>query len=208
MMTLATVLFALTLLHSSAAVAITKRACFGAGCFWGTEKFFKVDFGAKMFKGSGKVTKGAVGYMGPPGSKENPTYREVCSGKTGHVEVYDFEFDGDDSTFEDLCKHFFMWHDPTSMNRQGNDRGTQYASAIFCYDQAQMDIANKVKLEVQALLGGPKGRALSYQEGKVTTEVAPATKFWAAESEHQEYLARNPGGYCNHGYRFTEWPTK
>jgi len=76
--------------------------------------------------------------MGPEGSKSNPTYREVCTGKTGHVEVYDFEFEGDEKTFEDLCKHFYMWHDPTTMNRQGNDRGTQYASAVFCYDETQV----------------------------------------------------------------------
>jgi len=145
--------------------------------------------------------------MGPEGSKSNPTYREVCTGKTGHVEVYDFEFEGDEKTFEDLCKHFYMWHDPTTMNRQGNDRGTQYASAVFCYDETQKAIAQKVKDEFQELVSAGKVGSY-YQEKTVTTAITDATTFWPAEIEHQEYLERNPGGYCNHGYRVKEWPTK
>lgn len=84
------------------------------------------------------MTAGKVGYQGPTTAKPNPTYNEVCSGRTGHVEVYDLNFEGDAKTYENLCRHFFMFHDATTLNQQGNDRGSQYASAIFCYDDAQV----------------------------------------------------------------------
>lgn len=90
------------------------RACFGAGCYWGTEKFFFKDFN-KSFPGS--IIAGAVGFMGPSTAKANPTYREVCSGQTGHVEVYDLEFTGGADVYEKLVRHFFKFHDPTTMNR-------------------------------------------------------------------------------------------
>ncbi len=119
------------------ATALTKgRACFGAGCFWGTEKFF-ADFG-KTFPNSGVIINGKVGYMGPKHARENPDYDSVCTGKTGHVEVYNFEFMGNTDTYRNLVKHFFMFHDPTTANRQGNDVGTQYASVIFCYGAEQV----------------------------------------------------------------------
>lgn len=183
---------------------IDKRACFGAGCYWGTEKFFKSDFGVKTFTGSGKVVSGKVGFMGPPTAKPNPTYREVCTGTTQQVEVYDLTFDGDEKTYEDLCKHFFMFHDPTTKDRQGNDRGTQYASAIFCYDDKQKAIATKVKNELQDLLKA--GKVNGYADKTVTTAILDATIFYPAHEEHQEYLDKNPWGYCNHGYRFKMWP--
>jgi len=193
-------------LSSVSGAAIADRACFGAGCYWGTEKFFKSDFGVKSFPGSGKVISGKVGFMGPKTAKPNPTYREVCTGTTGHVEVYDFKFSGEEKAYEDLVKHFFMFHDPTTLNRQGNDRGTQYASAIFCYDKTQMEIANKVKNELQALITA--GKIGAYQNKQVETAVVDATVFYPAEDYHQEYLDQNPGGYCNHGYRFKAWPSK
>ena len=98
-----------------------------------------------------------------------------------------------------------MFHDPTTSNQQGNDRGTQYASAIFCYDKTQMEIAQRVKNELQELV--KQGKVTGYRNKEITTTIAPATTFYPAEEEHQEYLGRNPGGYCNHFYRFKEWPT-
>jgi len=142
----------------------------------------------------------------------------VCTGSTGHVEVYDFKYSGGEKAFEDLVKHFFTFHDPTTLNRQGqvrsfqyysshnhfylkgNDRGTQYASAIFCYDKDQIEIANKVKSELQALISAGKISG-AYQNKQVETAVLDATVFYPAEDNHQEYLDQNPNGYCNHGYR-------
>ncbi len=93
---------------------------------------------AGRVEGSGRVVSGKVGFMGPPTAKKFPKYEEVCTGLTQHVEVYDLEFDGDETTYENLVKHFFMFHDPTTFNRQGFDMGTQYASAIFVYDEKQV----------------------------------------------------------------------
>lgn len=149
----------------------------------------------------------------------------MCTGATGHVEVYDFTFEGGEKAYEDLVKHFFMFHDPTTLNRQGNDRGTQYASAIFTYDEKQVrrpqhtlenqllyvipsllfglllqkEIATKVKAELQALV--KKGKIPGYQSVDVVTYITDATVFYPAHDEHQEYLEKNPLGYCNHGYR-------
>ena len=184
---------------------LSQQACFGAGCYWGTEKFFKVDFSDKLFPGTDIV--GKVGFMGTTGNeKENPTYREVCSGTTGHVEVFDFSYKGDEKTFEELVRFFFAFHDPTTLNRQGNDVGTQYASIIYYYDDKQKEIATKVKTELQAALDA--GKIKNFQDKKVATAIVPALKFYAAEAEHQAYLEKQPWGYCNHAYRFDprEWP--
>lgn len=132
--------------------------------------------------------------------QENPTYREVCSGSTGHVEVLQIKFDPAVVAYEDLLKFFFSFHDPTTLNRQGNDAGTQYASAIFVHTPEQREIAQKVKAEVQSLLD--KGGKLPYEGGKVATSIAEATTFYPAHEEHQNYLLKNPGGYCNHRIRF------
>lgn len=141
------------------------------------------------------------------------------------MEVYDFTFEGGEKAYEDLVKHFFMFHDPTTLNRQGNDRGTQYASAIFTYDEKQVrrlhqhsrnqilfviqsllfgmllqkEIASKVKAELQELV--KKGKIPGYQGADVVTYITDATVFYPAHDEHQEYLEKNPLGYCNHGYR-------
>jgi peptide-methionine (S)-S-oxide reductase len=188
-------------------MSMSGKATFGAGCYWGTEKFFKEDFGTKLVPSS-KI-KGLVGFMGTTGKeKENPSYREVCSGQTGHVEVYDFTFEGDETTYEALVKHFFAFHDPTTPNRQGNDVGTQYASVIFYYDDKQKEIAERVKAELNDAV--KSGKVKNYQQKEVSTAIVKAQKFYAAEAEHQEYLAKQPWGYCNHAYRFmpTEWPVQ
>eukprot|EP01041_Mallomonas_annulata_P005097 gene5097-10197_t len=186
-------------------MSISNQASFGAGCYWGTEKFLKIDFGKKKVPGS--ILSGAVGFMGPPTAKANPTYREVCGGNTGHVEVYDFTFKGDESTYENLVKFFFSFHDPTTMDRQGNDRGSQYASVIYCYDDKQFEIANRVKGELQNYLDKGKNpySNVPFVKSKVTTDIRPATKFYKAQEDHQAYLENNPYGYCNHAYRFLDW---
>lgn len=190
-------LFGLTSLRQlSAAATVNERACFGAGCFWGTEKFFKKDI-KKLCPDCG-IIDGKVGYMGPPQAKENPTYREVCTGQTGHVEVFDVNFTGGDRTFEYLCRHFFTFHDPTTLNRQGNDVGSQYASVIYCYTDEQITIAERVRHEIQQLLDK---KIIRYSGPTVLTEIKRATVFYSAEDEHQRYLDKNPGGYCNHFYR-------
>jgi len=135
---------------------------------------------------------------------KNPSYRDVCTGRTSHVEVYDLEYDGDMESYRKLVEYFFSFHDPTTMNRQGNDRGTQYASAIFYYDENQRLIANQVKDQVQAFIDA--GKIKTYTEKKVTTAIVPATVFYEAQSDHQMYLAKNPYGYCNHSFRFKEFP--
>lgn len=138
-----------------------------------------------------------------PNGMENPTYRQVCSGSTGHVEVLEVELANPDKDFQELIKFFFMFHDPTTLNQQGNDVGTQYASYIFCGDEEQMKIAEKVKSELQAAIDAKK---VNYVGNKVETAIAPMTTFYPAHEEHQEYLMKNPNGYCNHRFRFKEWP--
>jgi peptide-methionine (S)-S-oxide reductase len=119
--------------------------------------------------------------------------------------VYDLVFDGQEKTYEDLVRFFFMFHDPTTFNRQGNDIGTQYASAIFYYDDRQRAIAEKVATELQQALD--QGKITQYAGKKVNTALLEATTFYPAHEEHQEYLDKNPGGYCNHYYRFKTWPS-
>jgi peptide-methionine (S)-S-oxide reductase len=149
-----------------------------------------------------------VGFMSPdPNAMKNPSYRQVCSGSTGHVEVLNVELSKNSSTaevFEELCKFLFMFHDPTTLNRQGNDVGTQYASIIFCTSPEQKAIANKVMAELQKAID--EKRVTAYQGKKVETGVVDYTVFYEAHEEHQEYLFKNPNGYCNHRYRFKEWP--
>lgn len=187
------------------AIGPVERACFGAGCYWGTEKYIRHNF-QKKFPKLGNIMKGAVGFMGPENAPANPTYRQVCNGDTGHVEVYDFEFSGGPAYYEELVKFFFQFHDPTTFNRQGNDRGSQYASVIYCYSDQQVEIATKVKNELQDLLNKRK-LVKVYETSIVKTEIRRSTKFYPAHEEHQDYLTINPNGYCNHRLRFTEWPS-
>jgi peptide-methionine (S)-S-oxide reductase len=127
-----------------AAMAEGETLTVGAGCYWGTEKWYAKHF-AEDWKtnGDGAVLATAVGFMGPPGVKPNPTYREVCSGTTGHVEVCQIRYDSTKTTYEDLVSHLFTFHDPTTANRQGNDVGSQYASVIFTHDETQKETADK-----------------------------------------------------------------
>lgn len=176
---------------------LSNRACLGAGCYWGTEKFFKSKFPAKILNGK-------VGFMGPKTAAINPSYKDVCSGVTGHVEVYDFEFSEGIETYEELIRYFFQFHDPTTLNRQGNDKGTQYASVIYAYDKNQFEIAKKVKDELQTLINNKQVTCFEYPI--VSTDIRMSTTFYPANDEHQEYLEKNPRGYCNHRVRLKDWP--
>lgn len=165
--------------------------------------FFKNDFGSKVFADHPKITPGKVGFMG--GEKSSPLYKEVKMGNTKHVEVYDFEFQGGDSTFEALVKFFFMFHDPTYEDRQINNIGPQYASIIFVYDHKQRVIAERVIDELQKLIDA--GKVTCYNGSRVKTVVRDASPFYSAHTEHQAYLDVNPDGECNHFYRFNVWPS-
>lgn len=158
-----------------------QQAYFGMGCFWGVERIFWQLPGVYVT---------SVGYQG--GSDTAPDYRKVCTGATGHTEAVHIVFDPKVISYEQLLKVFFEHHDPTQGNRQGNDVGSQYRSAIYYTDEAQRDLALASK-EIYAAAYAAKGH------GAITTEIAPAPKYYVAEDYHQQYLAKNPGGYCNHG---------
>ena len=180
---------------------ISSTVTLGAGCYWGTEKFVKIEF-QKRFPGS--VKSSLVGFMSPEKDHpEDPSYRQVCTGATGHVEVLNVELNDPATHFEDLIKFFFLFHDPTTMDRQGNDTGTQYASAIFVADEAQRAIAEKVISDLQGYITTNKS---PYAGKQIVTQVHDATKFYKAEEYHQEYLMKNPSGYCNHFFRMKKWP--
>jgi peptide-methionine (S)-S-oxide reductase len=158
------------------------QAVFGLGCFWGAErKFWELGDGVYVT---------AVGYAG--GHTKNPTYEEVCSGRTGHTEVVLVAFDPARISYEKLLKTFWEDHNPTQGMRQGNDVGTQYRSAIYTSGDAQRDAAVSSKAAYQKALAA-KGL------GTITTEIAPAGEFYFAEDYHQQYLAKNPAGYCGLG---------
>lgn len=157
------------------------RAMFGMGCFWGAEKRFWELEGVYVT---------AVGYSG--GITPNPTYREVCTGQTGHNEVVMVVFDPAVIEYEELLKVFWESHNPTQGMRQGNDVGTQYRSGIYTYDRAQRAAAIATKENYDTLLG-----ASGFEP--ITTEVQDAGSFYFAEDYHQQYLAKNPGGYCGLG---------
>jgi len=159
----------------------TVRAVFGMGCFWGAEQ--------KFWQTPGVVST-AVGYAG--GLTPNPTYREVCSGGTGHAEVVLVVFDPTRLSYDDMLKLFWENHDPTQGMRQGHDTGTQYRSAIYAFDEAQAGAARTSRDAYQRRLS-----EAGY--GQVTTEIATAPPFYYAETYHQQYLARNLGGYCGLG---------
>ena len=166
-----------------------EMALFGMGCFWGAERLFWQLPG---------VTVTAVGYAG--GLTPNPTYREVCSGRTGHAEVVLVVFDPKIISYETLLRRFWEEHDPTQGMRQGNDVGTQYRSAIYYTDEAQRVAARASRDRYQAAL-----RDVGL--GEITTEIAPAGEFFYAEDYHQQYLAKNPGGYCGLGSTGISCPT-
>ncbi|AXQ93366.1 peptide-methionine (S)-S-oxide reductase MsrA [Cereibacter azotoformans] len=158
------------------------EAVFGMGCFWGVErKFWQVPEGVWLTM---------VGYAG--GYTPNPTYEEVCSGRTGHTEVVRVIYDPTVVSYEMLLKLFWENHDPTQGMRQGNDTGTQYRSAIYTYGEAQAEAA-------RASLAAYQGALTAAGRGRITTEIRPAPAFHFAEAYHQQYLAKNPAGYCGVG---------
>ena len=154
-----------------------EKATFAAGCFWGVEKVFAAIPG---------VVSTRVGYTG--GKTQDPTYEQVCSGMTGHAEAIEITYNPSKVTYEDLMDVFWSHHDSTTLNRQGNDIGTQYRSAIFYHTPAQKEAAEKSKavLEKAKLFKKP-----------IVTEIAAASEFYAAEEYHQKYLKKNPNGYCH-----------
>ena len=149
-------------------------ATFGAGCFWGVEADFRKLDG---------VTGTTVGYLG--GTLENPTYEQVCTDKTGHAEVVQVEFEPDQISFEDLVNLFWEIHDPTQLNRQGPDFGTQYRSAIFFHTPEQELVAQRSKAEAQSRI-----------PGEIVTEITPASTFYPAEDYHQRYLEKRGLASC------------
>jgi peptide-methionine (S)-S-oxide reductase len=154
---------------------------FGMGCFWGAERVF--------WEAPGVYTT-AVGYAG--GYTPNPTYEEVCSGSTGHTEAVLVAFDTSKTSFEEMLRLFWENHDPTQGMRQGNDMGTQYRSAILYADESQREAAEKSRRMFS-------DRLMQAGYGDITTELAPLDEFYYAEGYHQQYLAKNPNGYCGLG---------
>ncbi|KAI1003488.1 hypothetical protein K3495_g4712 [Podosphaera aphanis] len=154
-----------------------EKATIAAGCFWGVEHIFRREFSPKG------LYDARVGYIG--GSSQTPSYKEVCSGRTGHAEAVQLVFDPKKVSYRQLLEFFYKMHDPTTSNRQGPDTGTQYRSAIFYHDQNQESIAQEITKEVNK----------KWYKGRVTTEILPAREWWDAEDYHQRYLDVNPGGY-------------
>jgi len=167
----------------------SERALFGMGCFWGAErKFWELD----------GVYTTAVGYAG--GHTKNPTYREVCSGATGHTEAVLVVYDPRRIYYQELLRAFWESHDPTQGMRQGNDAGTQYRSAIYTASDAQHAAALASRDAYQKALAESR-------HGGITTEIAREPPFYYAEDYHQQYLAKNPGGYCGLGGTGVACPT-
>jgi peptide-methionine (S)-S-oxide reductase len=153
----------------------TESAVIGGGCFWCVEAQYK------MLKGVQKVVSGYAG-----GTVDNPTYKQVCNGDTGHAEVIRIDYDPDIITFKDIIDLFWLAHDPTTLNRQGNDEGTQYRSTIMYSSEEQKKTAETSMAEAQKEI-----------QGKIVTEIVPLKKFYPAEDYHQDYFANNPyQGYC------------
>lgn len=172
---LLTLFTAMTLQADTKPASSTELATVGGGCFWCTEAVIERLPGVK------KVVSGYAG-----GQTANPTYEEVCTGTTGHAEVIQIEFDPAVISYEKILEVFFEAHDPTTMNRQGADEGTQYRSVIFYHNDAQQKAAARAKIAAQALWPDP-----------IVTEVSPLTKFYPAEGYHQDYFRKNPNqGYC------------
>ena len=152
-----------------------EKATFAAGCFWGIEyKFGKIP----------GVISTAVGYEG--GHMDKPTYHDVCDDSTGHAEVVQLEFDPAKVTYVELVKFFFTLHNPTQLNRQGPDHGSQYRSAIFYHSLKQKEVAEWVKTELNT----------TQFDGRVVTQIVPAATFWPAEEYHQKYAEKHPGHHC------------
>ena len=160
---------------------MTETAILAGGCFWGMEEILRKIPG---------VTKTTVGYSG--GKTADPTYQEICTGTTGHAEAVEIVFDPNKLSYEEVLGYFFRMHDPTTLNRQHNDVGTQYRSAIFYTSEEQKKTAESVKAKLEA--------AKKFKR-PITTEITRASKFYPAEDYHQDYLVKNPGGYNCHVLR-------
>jgi methionine-S-sulfoxide reductase len=158
---------------------MTEKATLAGGCFWGVEELIRKMPG---------VINTEVGYTG--GTTENPKYDDVKTGRTGHAESLEIEFDPATVSYDEILDYFFRLHDPTTINQQGNDRGTQYRSAIFFHDAAQREAAERAKERAQSKWPRP-----------IVTEIVPASRFWIAEDFHQDYLQRIPWGYNCHYVR-------
>jgi len=172
---LLTLFTAMTLQADTTPASSTELATVGGGCFWCTEAVIERLPGVK------KVISGYAG-----GQTVNPTYEDICTGRTGHAEVIQIEFDPTVISYEKILEVFFEAHDPTTLNRQGADEGTQYRSVIFYHNEAQQKAAARAKIAAQALWPDP-----------IVTEVSPLTKFYVAEKYHQDYFRNNPNqGYC------------
>lgn len=156
----------------------TETAVLAGGCFWGMEELLRPKTG---------VLNTTVGYTG--GHTFNPTYQDIVTGETGHAEAVQVVFNTDILSYEELLKYYFMIHDPTTINRQGNDMGTQYRSAIFYIDESQKIIAERLIIEANNSGKFPR---------KLSTKVTQATEFYPAEEYHQDYLQKNPHGYTCH----------
>lgn len=167
----------LIVLTGGIAMAETQKATFAAGCFWGVESAFNTVDG---------VVDTDVGYIG--GSTENPTYKQVCSDRTGHAEAIEITFDPDVISYRELVELFWRLHDPTQVNRQGPDHGSQYRSAIFVHSPEQKEIAEQSKVELAASGKWKK---------PIATQVVPAGTFWRAEEYHQDYFEKNGGPVCH-----------
>lgn len=163
------------------AAAKTETATLAGGCFWGMEEFFRKIPG---------VTQTSVGYTG--GKTANPSYEDVSTDKTGHAESVEIQFDPKVISYEKILDLFFKMHDPTTLNRQGNDRGSQYRSEIFYHTEEQRKTAENFKAKVE------KSKAW---KGSLTTRIEKAGPYYKAEAYHQNYLVKNPGGYDNHYLR-------
>ena len=158
---------------------MTETATLAGGCFWGVEELIRKLPG---------VIDTMVGYTG--GSLANPRYEDVKTGRTGHAESLQIVFDPQKISYDEILDYFFRLHDPTTVNQQGNDRGTQYRSIIFYHDDKQRDAAERAKQRAQPKWPRP-----------IVTEIVPAAKFWTAEDYHQDYLQRTPWGYTCHYVR-------
>ena len=169
---------------------MSQTGYFATGCFWGAER---------RFWQLGGVISTSVGYMG--GNKPDPTYEEVCTGKTNHAEIVEVIFDPSVISYERLLAEFWVMHDPTSLNQQGGDIGTQYRSAIFTTTTEQLEMALKSKLIYQAEL-------TKNNLSQIVTEILPASgvTYWLAEEYHQKYLAKNPNGYDCHSSTGVAYP--
>ncbi|KAH8905693.1 peptide methionine sulfoxide [Coniochaeta sp. PMI_546] len=166
--------------NGAAAAAIpegAEKATIAAGCFWGVEHLYRKHFGGKG------LYDARVGYIG--GDTSNPSYRAVCSGTTGHAEATQLVYDPTKITYSQLLEFFYRMHDPTTLNQQGPDRGSQYRSGIFYHDAEQERVAREITKKVNEQWWG----------GKVVTEILPAGQWWDAENYHQLYLDKNPSGY-------------